>query len=285
MRQRGKPAWHQVALGIAASALVALVITVIVRQAWPPGEATYALDPQALQLDPPDIGLDFTQIVDAPLGPSQQSLHPFGYQLDYLSGSLRVFMVNSALNESGRAEIANWEQPRGFTPTNPPTIMGPFVSDHSGIFEVDSQVRSYKSVSSAHQDYQCCTYNWSANYTDWHAVSLQMGDEGDSGGGTRNMPTNPPRDDEEQAYILHWRHGPIVARLYVFGAHDITFAQCLRLATVLDQHISQALKSATKGVSNASATGLARIIPVLGQTGSAIHITDRRLDRWLHLDR
>jgi len=42
-------------------------------------------------------------------------------------------------------------------------------------------------------------------------------------------------------YRIHWRHGPVVTTLWVLGAHDVTFADAQRWATVCDQRIAQAL--------------------------------------------
>lgn len=272
---RAKRRWLGIALGITASVLIAGVIAAVVHQLLPPGASTYALDADRLALAPADVGSQFTLVVDANAKPTQMTLRPLPYQQQLFEGRLHYFLVNSALSPQGRAEIASWEQPRGFTPTDPPAIFGPFVTEHTGIFEVTSVELSYRTADAAHKDYTCCTFNFANNYAGYHTIPVQLGEEANAWGGIRDSPTNPPREYEEQVFYIHWRHGPIVSTCWIDGAHDITFDQAVELAHIVDQRIAAALQGTSKGAFHASDTSL---VAILGTASSAICSADRRLD-------
>lgn len=238
---KGKRRWLGIALGVTASVLIAVVIAAVVHQMLPEGAPTYALDADRLALAPADMGSQFTLVGDANAGPTQMTLRPLPYQQQLFEGRLHYFVVSSALSSEGQAEIASWQQPRGFTPTNPPTIFGPFVDEHTGIFEITSVELSYRTADAAHQDYRCCTFDFADNYAGYHTIPIQLGDEANAWGGIRDSPTNPPEEYEEQVFYIRWRHGPIVSTLWIEGAHDITFDQAVELAHVVDQRIAAAL--------------------------------------------
>jgi hypothetical protein len=238
----------RVVIGVAISALVAIGIAVLVHVVLFPPEPKYSIDASSVALTASDVGSGLTLVSDGDAGPSQRPREPLPYQQQFHSGTDRYFMTQSALVAPGKTEIETYQQAHGFPPTIVPTIFGPFVADHQGLFEVDDQELSYHTASSAHPDYMCCDNggtdisNFTANYDNWRTYPVHLGDEGNAGGGIRHSFTNPPQEYEEQVFRIRWRHGPIVSTLFLRGAHDLTFDAGMRLAQIVDARISSALQ-------------------------------------------
>lgn len=231
------------AMGILASIWLAVILAGSIY-VWLAANARprYSIDPASLSLTAADVGPQFDIVHDSPAGPTQRAISPPPYQSDFVGGHLRVFMTQAALTDLGAAQIADWERAHGFTPTDPPTILGPFVADHSGIFEIDDVQRSYQTADAAHLDYACCTYNREEIFHQYHTIPVQLGAEADAFTGLNEI-ANAGDADLELQFTIHWRHGPIVSVVSIAGSHDITFDQALHLALIDDQRITQALQS------------------------------------------
>jgi hypothetical protein len=254
----------RIVVGVGISVLVALGIAGLVHilDARPGAvtESTYAIDPTSLALTTADIGSSFPLVTEGPIGPTQHAsaIYPVPYQQYFLGGWVRVFMVQSSLVPPGRTELETYERAHGFAPTDPPTIFGPFVADHQGLFEVSDAELSYQVASAAHSDYlisrpgKDTIGNYRFNYDNWQTYPIQLGDEADAWGGIRRSPTNPPQAYEEQTFRVRWRHGPIVSTLFTHGAHDLTLDTALRLAHIVDARIASAIQHAIKGVLHVS---------------------------------
>lgn len=162
----------KVLAGITASLAVAVVIAALVRP-WllPP---TFSVSPDQLELSQADVGPQFALLRAAHAGPSNQhALNPPRYFQDFRGGRYRFFIARSALSPEGRSEIDSWLQAHGFDPTqvqvdpDVPLIVGSFVEDHSGIFEINDVELSYSTTDSAHLDYLCCDYGRAETFHDY----------------------------------------------------------------------------------------------------------------------
>lgn len=244
---------HLVLPGVTLSVLVAVGLALLIHN-WL-AVPLYRIDANQLLLTQTDVGPQFMQTEEGNVGPTQHSVAPLPYQQQMLAGKVREFMANSVLSAQGQQEIGDWESRYGFPPTNPPTIMGPFVADHSGAFNIISVVRSFQTEDSARQEYHCCHYvDQELNFDDFHTVSVHLGDEADGWTGIRksvsgpgispNMPTDT--NYQERGYSIHWRHGPIVTNVAVWGAHDLALTDALDIAKRVDSHIVQALHTTAK---------------------------------------
>lgn len=263
-RSRGKSS--RVLLKVGLSLLVAVAIAGLVHVLVPPSgaaqqsapmEPTYSIDPAAVALTTTDVGTTFSLVNEGGLGPSQRSApgHPAPYQQQFFGGWARNYMIQSALVPPGRTELTNYAVQIGIYPSDPPTIMGPFVIEHHGLFEVSDFEESYHQAGAAHPDYLCCdagsTANYTANYDNWRPYPIHLGDEANAWGGIRRTPAN--RDDyEEQTFRIRWRHGPIVSTIFTRGAHDLTLDSALGFAHIVDARIASAMRQAAKGVSHAA---------------------------------
>jgi hypothetical protein len=240
--------------GIALSVIVAaLLASLINARLHAPPEPVYSIDPRPLALTLTDVGSQFALLGDSGLGPTQRTAAPLPYQQLFVGGTLHFFMSKTVLSPQGTKEIADWERANtNFKPTDPPTILGSFVADHTGIFEINDAEQSYHTTASARQDFHCCHYARENNFDDYHTIPVQLGDEADAFTGYLIDAQNVADDYLQREYAIHWRHGPIVSSISILGAHDITFAQVLQLAQIVDQRIAHALKSPAKGDLDAS---------------------------------
>ncbi|MFI5274596.1 MAG: hypothetical protein ACHQ4H_16310 [Ktedonobacterales bacterium] len=264
--------------------LVAVGLALLIHnwQAMP----TYRIDAEQLLLTQTDVGPQFKETGEGNVGPAQQTHTPLPYQQQMISGRLREFMANSVLSTQGRQEIGAWEQQYGFAPTNPPTIMGPFVADHTGVLDVVSVVRSFQTEDAARQEYHCCHYvDLNLNFDESHTVPIHLGDEADGWTGISKslsgpsispaMPTSSAY--QERGYSIHWRHGSIVTNVAVWGAHDVTLDDALRIAQRVDAHIVQALQVNTKEGLHANS-----VVDGSYSGGSALCAADRRTHPGFH---
>jgi hypothetical protein len=177
------------ALGFGISVLVAIAIASFVHILWSsPSTAVapgYSIDPAYVALTAADVGPTFPLVNEGPLGPSQHTPpgFPLPYQQQFVGGWDRNFIVQNALVPPGGTEIETYEQAHGFSPTNPPTIFGPFVADHHGLFEVTDTEISYHTASAAHPDYLVSyptgdeTTAYETNYVNWRMYPIQLGEE------------------------------------------------------------------------------------------------------------
>jgi hypothetical protein len=278
---------RQILPGVALSVLVAFGLTLLIHNLLTAPQ--YHIDAEELLLTSADVGPLFTQAGEGSVGPTQSTVSPLPYQQQMIAGRLREFMANSVLSPQGRQQIGDWESKYGFQPTSPPTIMGPFVAEHNGIFDVISVVRSFQTVDAAGQEYHCCHYvDRDLNFDDYHTVPVHLGDESDGwtgisksltivGSNAPKMPTDPAY--QERGYDIHWRHGPIVTTVAVWGAHDVTLAEAMHIAEKVDAHITQALQTSAKESSHAED-------PVAGSPAgdSSLCVADHRAYRGLHRD-
>jgi hypothetical protein len=281
----------KVALSVAVAVLVAVGIAGLVHVLWPPASTatapTYSIDPTSVSLTTSDVGPTFRLVNDGALGPTQRTApgHPLPYQEQFMGGWARNYMVETALVPPGSTELDTYEQAHGFPPTNPPTIFGPFVADHQGLFEVSDLEVSYHVASAAHLDF-LVSYpssseiaNYKANYDNWQTYPIQLGDEADAWGGIRDSPTGPPHAFEEQVFVVRWRHGPVVSTIFLRGAHDLTLDTALHFAHIVDARIASAMQQAAKGPSHASnLQELATSVSVY----LAVCALDRRIGHWVH---
>jgi hypothetical protein len=282
-KQSGKLS-SRVAVGVGLAVLVALTIAVLVHVLSAPSgtapEPTYAIDPKSLMLTTADIGASFSLVVQGSLGPSQHTApgYPVPYQRYFLGGWGNYCMSDIALDPPGRTELDHYSQQLGIPPSDPPTVFGPFVAEHQGLFDVSDDELSYQLASAAHPDYLIshpgpdANGNYLANYDHWQTYPIQLGDEADAWGGIQDTPAK--RDDyEEQVFRVRWRHGPIVSTIFVRGAHDLTLDTALHLAHIVDARIASAIQHATKGAFHVSTV---QHMATSVSDGRAVHKVDRR---------
>lgn len=275
--------------GVALSVLVAFGLTLLIHNLLTPPQ--YHIDAGQLVLTQTDIGSQFTLVRDGGASPAQDTFRPLPYQQQIVSGKLHEFMANSVLSPQGRQEIGEWESQYGFQPTNPPLIMGPFVAEHTGIFDIYSVVLSFRTEDAARQEYHCCHYvDRDLNFDDYHTVPVHLGDKSDGWTGIRKslkvagstatqMPTDPAY--QERTYAIHWRHGPIVTNVAVWGAHDVTLAEALHIAEKVDTHITQALQTQTSAKEGSHAEDVVAGTPA---GDCPLCVADHRAYRGLHGD-
>ena len=271
--------------GVALSVLVAFGLALLLHNLLVAPQ--YNIDAEQLLLTQADLGSQFTQMGEGNVGPTQHTVSPLPYQRQMIAGRLREFMANSVLSARGQQEIGDWERKYGLQLTNPPTIAGPFVADHTGVLEIDSVVRSFQTEAAARQEYHCCHYvDRDLNFDDYHTVPVHLGDEADGWTGIRKsitvvgssappMPTNPAY--QERGFAIHWRHGPIVTAVAVWGAHDVTLDDALHIAAKVDAHITQALQTSAKE----SLHGQEVVARSFAGSG-ALRIADHRAHRGLY---
>lgn len=248
-RPRRPHSVRTIVLGVIASILVAAVGAAILR-VWL-AAPTYDLDPKSLLLTQADVPASLMLDATGGVGPAQDTVSPLPYQQQMIGGLIRIYFARSVESPAGLKEINGWISKYGVPISNPPVIKGPFVTDHSGIFELDEVVRSFQTVDAARQEYHCCSYPGRAtNFTDYRTLTVQLGDEADAWTGIQRPLSGPsispamPQDSkyEELGFSLHWRHGPVVTTLSIWGAHDITLDQALELARITDARIVQAMR-------------------------------------------
>lgn len=241
----------RVAVGIGIAVVLAVIIALVAHAILNPPESRYTIDPQQVALSLADVGAQQYSVVDTSDYPptpwllSHAGSGPFEpFEGQYYKGWRVDFYVTSVLTPQAEAEIGQWQAARGFQPTDPPTIFGPYVAEHTGIFEIVDAEQSYHTASAAHDDFVCCTAgkasDYAANYDGWHALSIQVGDETYAWSGIRDTPANCD-DYEELVYFIHWRHGSVDSTIWIFGAHDVTSGQMLTLARLVDSRIARAL--------------------------------------------
>lgn len=228
-----------------------------------PAEHAYSIDPALVTLTTADAGPQFPLVTQGGIGPTQRSYKPLPYQQQYVGGWVRYFMLESALKPPGRTEIDTYSKSLGIEPSDPPTIFGPFVTEHSGLFEIIDTEQSYHYASAAHIDYLCCddgsTENYTRNYDNWQTYPIHIGDETFAWGGIRRTQTARQgfvdQEYSEQSFTIRWRRGPVVSTLFIRGAHDLTLDTGISFARLIDQRIVSALQQATKGAFHVSNTG------------------------------
>ncbi|HEX6122180.1 MAG TPA: hypothetical protein VFY89_03415, partial [Ktedonobacterales bacterium] len=180
----------RVALAIlAAAAITALLLKVFgVYGVFSP---RYSVNPLSVLLTSGDVGSRYTLMGTGAVAPAQQTGNPLPYQQQYIGGLARLYIANSVLSTAGQQEIDSWEQQYGFNPTTPPTIMGPFVADHGGIFSINNVERSFQTTDAAWHEYHCCHYvGRDQSFDDYHSFEVQgLGDEANGWTGIRKAVT------------------------------------------------------------------------------------------------
>jgi hypothetical protein len=169
--------------------------------------------------------------------------------------------------------------------------MGPFVAEHTGVFDISSRALSFQTEDAARQEYHCCHYeDRDLNFDDYRTFPVHLGDEGDGwtgisksitavGSSVPQMPTNPAY--QERTWVIHWRHGPVVAQITIWGAHDTIRDDALRFAEIVDARITQALQ--TRASAKEGLRGQAVVAwPCAG--GGALRVADHRAYCGLHWD-
>src|SRR5487761_2321424 len=258
--------WHSprvTVLGLASGAAFTL-IAVLTYALWF-NPSMYDIQPDAALLTNGDVGSSYTQTGTGSVGSAQLSISPLPYQQKMLGGRIRVFTAISELAPAGQKEIVDWLQRYNIPFASRPTAMGPFVADHQGIFEIYDVVRSFQTIDAAKQEYHCCTYDRSSSFTGYRTLQVHLGDEADAWTGIKRPPSGPsisaaiPQIDlyQERGYVVHWRTGPVVSTIAIWGAHSITLSDALRLASIANSRIMAAIKnSKTGGISHASMASL-----------------------------
>jgi hypothetical protein len=279
----------KVALGVGIAVLVAVGIAGATHVLSSTStEPAYSIDPASVALTTADVGPNFPLVNEGALGPSQHTApgFPLPYQQYFLGGWARNFMIESALVPPGRTEIDRYSEQLGIQPSDPPTIIGPFVTDHAGLFEVSDFEISYHLASAAHLDYLVshpgpeANSNYTANYDKWRTYPIQLGDEADAWGGIRDTPAK--RDNyEEQTFRVRWRRGPVVSTVFIRGAHDLTLDSALHFAHIVDARIVSAMEHPAKGVSHAFNQ---HHITTSVSIGLAVRDVDRRTGQRLDWD-
>ncbi len=237
---------RKVLLGISLSVVVAAAIALLLRAGL--AGPSYTIDPASVALTSDDVGSQFSVVSTGPVPPAQHTIEPLPYQREYVGGQVRTFVSASVLSPEGTREINEWSQRYGGPVTSPPTVMGPFVADHKGVFEIFDVERSFKTADAARQEYHCCQYvGRDQSFSDSQTLAIRLGDEADGWTGINKPLTGPtispsmPTDAayQERGYSLHWRRGPIVSTLAVWGSHDITLGDALALGRIIDRRITQ----------------------------------------------
>ena len=278
---------RRILFGVALSVMVAFALTALLHTLLAAPE--YHIDATRLALTQADVGSQFTLVDEGAAPLAQRSLNLLPYQRQVVSSRSREFMANSALSAEGRQQIGDWERQYSYPVTNPPAIMGPFVAEHTGVFEISSRALSFRTEDAARQEYHCCHYeDRDLNFDDYRTFPVHLGDEADGwtgisksittvGSSAPQMPTDPAY--QERTWVIHWRHGPVVAEVTLWGAHDIALADALHLAGIVDARITLALQA------HASAKGglHAQAVMARSSAGSgALRVADHRAYRDLH---
>jgi hypothetical protein len=254
-------------------------------------QPTYSIDPGTILLSQTDVGSQFRLLSTGGVGPAQSTVKPLPYQQQMIAGLVRTFYSAQVLDPAAVKEIDDWEQQYGVLTTDPPIVMGPFVAEHHGIFQIYSVERSFQTADAAWHEYHCCTYvGRDESFDDYHTlvVPTHLGDESRAWTGISKSlqgptisPAMPTTDSyQERTYSIHWRHGPIDSIIAVWGSHDITLAQALQFARIVDQHIEQAIQQySTDGGPHAPHTIAfpSRVEDVLA-SNTSLWVADRRAD-------
>lgn len=275
----------------ALSVVAAIVIAAVIVHVWPASSPvpTYSVDPASVALTASDVAPGFTLFATGNAGPTQQTAFPLPYQKQYLGGVYRDFRAASVLSSAGQKEISDWDTKYGVIG---PEIMGTFVTDHSGILEILDIERSLRTTDAAWHEYHCChAVGEEQSYDDYHTFTIQhLGDEADGWSGIQKAPQgeaispNIPTSDafQELGFVVHWLHGPIVSRLTIQGPHNITLDDALRLAHIIDAHITQVLQQNKKAGSHASNILFATQVADRPSAFLApLYAADRRINDWL----
>jgi len=177
-------------------------------------------------------------LVNTVAGPTQRTPYSLPYQKQFLDGNLRYYMSDAILTKSSLSEIESWAKLHHVPITNPPTIVGPYVLDHSGVFAITSESLLYADAKSASADFHCCTYvDRQASFAHYQEIPAHLGDEATAFGGILDSPAHDPHY-EVQLYAIRWRQGSVVSMVSIIGAHDVVFQDVLRLAKIQASNIT-----------------------------------------------
>lgn len=224
-------------LVVALAALVTIVWVVV--SANGPVAPSPALQPSALTLQQGEVGSGYRLMVNGPTGPTQRALKPPPYQNQFEGGSLKYYVSTNVLEPASLDEIDTWASAHGVPVTSPPTIVGPYVVDHHGVFAITSVALVYADVQSAIADFHCCTYlDREASFANYQVLTVHIGDEATAFGGITQTPAHDPQY-EVQIYAIRWRHGSVVFNMSILGSHDISLQDALRLAQIQDGNVTQ----------------------------------------------
>lgn len=218
--------------------VVGLLIVIVVFAASKALASPQEIQPTALTLQQSDVGQGYRLMVNVPARPTQKGLYPLPYQKQFVGGNMKYYVSVNVFTPTSLNEINSWATSHQVPVTNPPTIVGPYVIDHHGVFTVTSRVLLYSDVNSAIAEFHCCTYaNNLANFSNYREISVHIGDEATASGGILDTPAHDPKY-EMQLYAIRWRHGSVVCFVSVAGSHDVVFQDVLRLAQLQDSNIT-----------------------------------------------
>lgn len=220
--------------------LVLIVIGVAAFKLTAPSQTapSHAIQPSALTLQQSEVGQGYRLMVDGSAGPTQRALIPPAYQKQFEGGNLKYYVSANVFEKSSLAEINTWASAHGVPVTSPPTIVGPYVNDHHGVFTITSQSLLYADEKSAIADFHCCTYvDRQASFANYHELAVHIGDEATAFGGVLDSPAHDPQY-EVQLYAIRWRHGNVVCSVSITGSHDIGFQDVVRLAQMQDSNVT-----------------------------------------------
>lgn len=216
-RKARRPAGLGVLLAFVGMLLLILAFTLLRSISSP-----HQLSSATLTLQVGEVS-GYRLLVNTVAGPTQRTPHPLPYQQQFLNGNLRYYMADTVLTQKSLSEIESWAKLHNVPVTNPPTIVGPYVLDHSGVFAITSEGLLYADTKSAIADFHCCTYvDRQASFAQYHEIPVHLGDEATAFGGILDSPAHDPHY-EVQLYAIRWRQGTVVSVVSIIGAHDVVF--------------------------------------------------------------
>jgi hypothetical protein len=147
------------------------------------------------------------------------------------------FLADSAASGPGRAQIDATTRQGGnaVDPAAPMLpIAGPFVATHSGIFEIYDYVMILPSDAAAHDEFVVEARSRQAQDTDYRELAGSAGDERMMYRGV----LGPAATTYETQIVTFWRRGNVVAMVNTMGAADVSEAEHVRLAGLIDARIA-----------------------------------------------
>lgn len=203
----------------------------------PHGLALVAADLPGFEVTPGLRPIPSAQIDACPSGPHIYDGTPPVPKSCDTSG----FLVESAIQGVGRQQIDAYTREGGNTPDSETPMLpvqGPFVSTHSGIFEVYDYVMVLGSDTAAHDEFLTASRTRAEQLADYRELPTSLADEGKVYRGV----LGPDAMTYETQLVTVWRRGNVVGMVNTMGAGDVSEAEHDRLVGVVDARIETMLK-------------------------------------------
>lgn len=190
-----------------------------------------ALDPRAYlpqALRPSDL-IGYTLMIDIP--GSDPRRKPCGL----IAKRTQAFVRNDAVSGPGRAEVDAYTRQLGYPITAQPLfpIQGPFVLDHQGVFDIESQTTAFLNSTDAQNEADSL---WAAAQgPKWTTLSL-----GEAGVRASEIFGGDPPYHHWYAKAI-WRAGTVVVAIDAYGTRGATDDMLRRLIPIVRSTLSDGL--------------------------------------------